>query len=43
MKEGLSKRVAHHVASLFVREAMLIYDNAIELDDSIDCDHFENF
>ena len=40
--EGLSDRLAYHIASLFVRDAMVIYSNSIELDDKEFVDHFEN-
>ena len=39
---GVPQRLAYHIAALFVRDPMVIFDNAIELDDETRSDHFEN-
>ena len=39
---GVPERLAYHIAQLFVRDPMVIFDNAVELDDKERTDHFEN-
>jgi len=39
---GIDDRLATHVAHLFVREPLVVYDNRIELNDAVDTDHWEN-
>eukprot|EP00606_Chrysophyceae_sp_TOSAG23-5_P001247 GSChrysophyteH2.ASY1.ANO1.920.1 assembled CDS len=42
-EKGLDHILAMHVAHLFIRDPMVIFDDAIELDDENSTDHFENF
>eukprot|EP01095_Lingulamoeba_sp_RSL-Kostka_P014851 TRINITY_DN6631_c0_g1_i1.p1 TRINITY_DN6631_c0_g1~~TRINITY_DN6631_c0_g1_i1.p1 ORF type:complete len:389 (+),score=127.28 TRINITY_DN6631_c0_g1_i1:3-1169(+) len=40
--EGFDDRLAKHFAHLFIRDPLVVYENGIELDDTIHSDHFEN-
>eukprot|EP01035_Chromulina_nebulosa_P016859 gene16859-22346_t len=40
--EGLDENLAHHVAHLFIRDPLVIYEGLIYIDDEIRTDHFEN-
>ena len=42
-EKGLDHILAMHVAHLFIRDPMVVFDDAIELDDENSTDHFENF
>ncbi len=39
---GVDDLLAHHLANLFVRDPLVIYDSKIHLDDATHADHFEN-
>eukprot|EP01022_Parablepharisma_sp_SALTPOND_P020409 TRINITY_DN371_c0_g1_i1.p2 TRINITY_DN371_c0_g1~~TRINITY_DN371_c0_g1_i1.p2 ORF type:complete len:665 (+),score=68.02 TRINITY_DN371_c0_g1_i1:8120-10114(+) len=39
---GVDERLAYHIASLFVRDPLVVYEKAIELDDTKTTAHFEN-
>ena len=39
----MDARLAAHVAHLFVRDPLVIFRERVELDDSSNSDHFENF
>eukprot|EP00736_Rhodelphis_marinus_P011572 Rmarinus@m.24135 len=41
-KEGVDERLARHVAHLFIRDPLVIYENTLHQDDNNDTDHFEN-
>eukprot|EP00051_Salpingoeca_urceolata_P006555 m.86546 g.86546 ORF g.86546 m.86546 type:complete len:719 (-) comp14880_c0_seq3:128-2284(-) len=41
-EEDIDPILAKHVAHLFVRDPLVIFKERIELDDSVDTDHFEN-
>ncbi len=40
---GVDEKLAYHIASLFVRDPLVVYEKAIELDDAKTTAHFENF
>mmetsp|Transcript_21659 Transcript_21659/g.53027 ORF Transcript_21659/g.53027 Transcript_21659/m.53027 type:complete len:842 (-) Transcript_21659:297-2822(-) len=40
--EGVDEVLAQHIAHLWIRDPLVIYQQRIELDDSKDVDHFEN-
>ena len=40
--EGVDENLAHHLAHLFVRDPLVIFEDAIDIDDSVYTDHFEN-
>jgi len=42
LSEGIDELLARHVAHLFVRDPLVIYDEHIHLDDTKSSDHFEN-
>eukprot|EP01096_Ripella_sp_DP13-Kostka_P007805 TRINITY_DN2879_c0_g1_i1.p1 TRINITY_DN2879_c0_g1~~TRINITY_DN2879_c0_g1_i1.p1 ORF type:complete len:719 (-),score=276.59 TRINITY_DN2879_c0_g1_i1:225-2120(-) len=42
LSKGLDERLAKHFAHLFIRDPLVIYDNRIEIDNSVNSDHFEN-
>jgi glutamate--cysteine ligase catalytic subunit len=42
LEAGVDMNLAHHLAHLFVRDPLVIFEDAIEIDDSIYTDHFEN-
>nr|CCC94280.1 putative gamma-glutamylcysteine synthetase [Trypanosoma congolense IL3000] len=42
MEEGVDSRLATHIAHLFIRDPLVIYDKMVEIDDNICMDHFEN-
>jgi len=39
---GIDHRLARHMAHLFIRDPLVIYDNRIQLDAAANMDHFEN-
>jgi glutamate--cysteine ligase catalytic subunit len=39
---GLDENLAHHVAHLFSRDPLVIFEGKVELDDEKSTDHFEN-
>lgn len=39
---GVDENLAHHLAHLFVRDPLVIFEDAIEIDDDLHTDHFEN-
>jgi len=39
---GIDENLAHHVAHLFTRDPLVIFDGKVELDDQTTTDHFEN-
>jgi len=39
---GIDDRLAYHIASLFVRDPLVVFEKAIELDDKTSNAHFEN-
>eukprot|EP00602_Paraphysomonas_sp_CaronLab_P001393 CAMPEP_0185025476 /NCGR_PEP_ID=MMETSP1103-20130426/8414_1 /TAXON_ID=36769 /ORGANISM="Paraphysomonas bandaiensis, Strain Caron Lab Isolate" /LENGTH=662 /DNA_ID=CAMNT_0027558679 /DNA_START=268 /DNA_END=2256 /DNA_ORIENTATION=- len=39
---GVDMNLAHHIAHLFVRDPLVIFEDGVELDDSTHTDHFEN-
>lgn len=39
---GVDMNLAHHLAHIFVRDPLVIFEDAIELDDTVYTDHFEN-
>jgi glutamate--cysteine ligase catalytic subunit len=41
-KKGIDKMLSQHIAHLFVRDPLVIFDDAIHLDDEKVLDHFEN-
>jgi glutamate--cysteine ligase catalytic subunit len=41
--QGIDEKLAFHIASLFIRDPMSIFNNRIEINDEEDTDHFENF
>eukprot|EP00605_Chrysophyceae_sp_TOSAG23-4_P002984 GSChrysophyteH1.ASY1.ANO1.3287.1 assembled CDS len=43
VNNGLDIMLARHIAHLFIRDPMVIFDDAINLDDEKVTDHFENF
>jgi glutamate--cysteine ligase catalytic subunit len=42
LSAGVDMNLAHHIAHLFTRDPLVIFEEAIEIDDSIYTDHFEN-
>ncbi|KAL6079062.1 glutamate--cysteine ligase [Balamuthia mandrillaris] len=42
MENGIDELLARHIAHLFIRDPLVIYEGKIELDDSKASDHFEN-
>ena len=42
LSEGLDVNLAHHLAHLFTRDPLVIFEDMIELDDTLRTDHFEN-
>ena len=42
IQNGLDERLAYHIASLFTRDPLVVYEKAIELDDTTATAHFEN-
>lgn len=42
LNAGVDMNLAHHLAHLFVRDPLVIFEDAIEIDDTIYTDHFEN-
>ena len=42
LDEGLDENLAHHVAHLFIRDPLVLFDGKVELDDETTTDHFEN-
>ncbi|RHW69459.1 gamma-glutamylcysteine synthetase [Trypanosoma brucei equiperdum] len=41
-REGVDSRLATHIAHLFIRDPLVIYDQMIDIDDHTHVDHFEN-
>ncbi|KAG8347050.1 putative gamma-glutamylcysteine synthetase [Trypanosoma vivax] len=39
---GVDSRLATHIAHLFIRDPLVIYDQLVEIDDHMHMDHFEN-
>jgi glutamate--cysteine ligase catalytic subunit len=42
MEEGLDANLAHHLAHLFTRDPLVIFEGMVELNDEISTEHFEN-
>jgi glutamate--cysteine ligase catalytic subunit len=42
LEAGVDMNLAHHLAHLFVRDPLVIFEDAIEIDDTVYTDHFEN-
>lgn len=42
LDRGLDANLAHHLAHLFTRDPLVIFEGEIEVDDSATTDHFEN-
>jgi len=42
LKKGISRRLARHVAHLFVRDPLVMYSDQLKLDDQLFSAHFEN-
>jgi glutamate--cysteine ligase catalytic subunit len=42
LSHGVDMNLAHHLAHLFVRDPLVIFEDAIEIDDTLYTDHFEN-
>ena len=42
LKAGVPKRLANHVAHLFTRDPLVIFKEAVDVDDSKTTEHFEN-
>ncbi|KAA8497587.1 Glutamate--cysteine ligase catalytic subunit [Porphyridium purpureum] len=40
--EGVDELLARHVAHLFIRDPLVIFDNRIDVNNAADMDHFEN-
>lgn len=40
-KAGIDTLMARHLAHLFIRDPLVVYDNKIEIDDATHSDHFE--
>jgi len=43
MQTGIDSTLAYHFSSLFIRDPLVIFEKAIELDDKESTTHFENF
>ncbi|KEG14165.1 gamma-glutamylcysteine synthetase [Trypanosoma grayi] len=41
-EEGVDARLAKHVAHLFIRDPLVMYDQMIDIDDTAHTEHFEN-
>ncbi|CAM38144.1 putative gamma-glutamylcysteine synthetase [Leishmania braziliensis MHOM/BR/75/M2904] len=41
-KAGVDTRLARHIAHLFIRDPLVMYDQMIDIDDATHMDHFEN-
>lgn len=41
-KAGIDARLATHIAHLFIRDPLVMYDQMIDIDDSTHTEHFEN-
>jgi glutamate--cysteine ligase catalytic subunit len=41
-EEGIDENLAHHLAHLFTRDPLVIFEDMIELDDNTRTEHFEN-
>lgn len=39
---GVDENLAHHIAHLFIRDPLVVFEGMIELDDSVYVEHFEN-
>ncbi|XP_034972571.2 glutamate--cysteine ligase catalytic subunit-like [Zootoca vivipara] len=42
VKEGIDHLLAQHIAHLFIRDPLIIFEEKIHLDDANESDHFEN-
>ncbi len=42
LSAGLDENLAHHVAHLFIRDPLVVFEEKIELDDDKSMEHFEN-
>jgi len=42
IEEGVDDRLARHVAHLWIRDPLVIYEGKVEMDDNEHTDHFEN-
>ena len=42
LEGGVDAALARHIAHLFVRDPLVIFDDAIEVDDTKTTEHFEN-
>lgn len=40
--EGVDANLAHHIAHLFIRDPLVIFEGMVELNDDTSTDHFEN-
>eukprot|EP00826_Nyctotherus_ovalis_P001664 TRINITY_DN10285_c0_g1_i4.p1 TRINITY_DN10285_c0_g1~~TRINITY_DN10285_c0_g1_i4.p1 ORF type:complete len:667 (+),score=151.12 TRINITY_DN10285_c0_g1_i4:66-2066(+) len=43
LKAGIDSKLAYHFASLFIRDPLVVFEKAIELNDDESTVHFENF
>lgn len=43
LKAGIDNVLARHIARLFIRDPLVIFEHAVQLDDNESSDHFENF
>lgn len=41
-QNGVDSRLARHIAHLFIRDPLVMYDQMIDIDDTTHTDHFEN-
>jgi glutamate--cysteine ligase catalytic subunit len=39
---GIDEKLAKHVAHLFIRDPLVIYEEKVDMDDTNETDHFEN-
>lgn len=42
LDEGVDPRLAQHIAHLFIRDPLVIFEEKVEMDDTKNTDHFEN-
>jgi glutamate--cysteine ligase catalytic subunit len=42
IKEGVDPRLAQHIAHLYIRDPLVIYEEKVDMDDEKSTDHFEN-
>jgi glutamate--cysteine ligase catalytic subunit len=41
IKEGVDDKLAKHIAHLFIRDPLVIFEELLNVDDTISSDHFE--